>query len=80
MEDKKVMKFINENYESSHKKYMEDQKKKKRNEKIKTIIYILTLLVVLGFFIITIQRDTKKAIQNCMEKGHSYNYCLRDSQ
>ena len=77
MEDKKVMKFINENYERSHQKYIEDQKKNKRNEKIKTIIYILALLVVLGLFIITIQRDTKKSLKKCIDNGYSYNYCIR---
>lgn len=80
MEDKKVLEFINKNYEQSHKDFVKKEKKKRKKEIICNIIWFLACLGLVYVLVNVISQDTKKAVKNCVKLGHSYNYCLRDSQ
>lgn len=80
MEDKKVLEFINKNYEQSHKDFVKKEKKKRKKEIICNIIWFLACLTLVYVLVNVISQDTKKAVKNCVKNGHSYNYCLRDSQ
>lgn len=77
MEDKKVLEFINKNYNENRKQFIKSQKKKHKKEIIRFIIYILAILSVIWVFINTIDLETRKAVKNCLKNGYSENYCLR---
>ena len=79
MEDKKVMKFINDNHEKAFNDYKNQLKKAKRKEKVLSVLYVIALIVAIIFFIGVVQNDTKKAINKCMKSGNSYNYCLMEA-
>ena len=80
MEDKEMMKIINEKHETAYKGFVKSQKRKQIIETLK--IALLTILVIAGFILAinTLRKDTLKAIDYCMAKGHEYNYCLKDAQ
>ena len=80
MEDKKVLEFINKNYEQSHKDFVKKEKKKRKKEIICNIIWFLACLGLVYVLANVISQDTKKAVKNCVKLCHSYNYCLKDSQ
>ena len=80
MEDKKVLEFINKNYEQSHKDFIKKEKKKRRKEIICNVIWLLACIIAVCVLVNVIHQDTKKAVKNCVKLGHSYNYCLRDVQ
>lgn len=80
MEDKKVLEFINKNYEQSHKDFVKKEKKKRKKEIICNIIWFLACLTLVYVLVNVISQDTKKAVKNCVKLGHSYSYCLKDSQ
>ena len=63
MEDKKVMKFINDNHEKAFNDYKDQLKKAKRKEKVLSVLYVIALIVAIIFFIGVVQNDTKKAIE-----------------
>ena len=77
MEDKKVMQFINDNYKKEHEIYLKKIKLENKKEKIKTVLYILTLIIVLISLILCVNFETKKSMKKCTNKGYNYNYCLR---
>lgn len=80
MEDKKVLEFINKNYEQSHKDFVKKEKKKRKKEIICNIIWFLACLTLVYVLVNVISQDTKKAVKNCVKSGHSYNYCLNESK
>ena len=80
MEDKKVLEFINKNYEQSHKDFVKKEKKKRKKEIICNIIWFLACLTLVCVLVNVISQDTKKAVKNCVKLGHSYNYCLNESK
>ena len=77
MEDKKVLEFVNKNYEESHNKWVKQQKKKHRREKIWTIIYVLALISVVFILIKVVSYETEKGLRFCLKQGYSENYCYR---
>lgn len=74
MEDKKMMKIIQENYEKEHKKYLESIREKKEKKETRLAITILIMLMIVSVSLISHMNE--KAIEKCMSKGNSYNYCL----
>ena len=80
MEDKKVLEFINKNYEQSHKDFVKKEKKKRKKEIICNIIWFLACLTLVYVLVNVISQDTKKAVKNCVKLGNSYNYCLNESK
>lgn len=80
MEDKKVLEFVNKNYEQSHKNFVKKQKQKHKKEIMLNIIWFLGCIIGLLILVNVIHQDTKKAVKNCVKLGHSYNYCLKEVQ
>lgn len=80
MEDKKVMKFINDNHEKEYNDYKKQLKRGKRKEKVLSTLYIIVLITVIILFVKLIQNDTKRAIARCVNEGNDYQYCVRVSQ
>lgn len=80
MEDKKVLEFINKNYEQSHKDFVKKEKKKRKKEIICNIIWFLACLTLVCVLVNVVSQDTKKAVKNCVKLGNSYNYCLAKAQ
>ena len=80
MEDKKVLEFVNKNYEQSHKNFVKKQKQKYKKEIILNIIWFLACIIGLLILVNVIHQDTKSAVKNCVKLGHSYNYCLKEVQ
>ena len=76
MEDKEMINIINENHEKEWKKYLKYKKKQKR---LMRLFYIFLVLVCIGF-IILLKNQSEKTIEKCIQKGYSYNYCLRNAQ
>ena len=79
MEDKKVLAFINKNYEEKHKEFVKNNKKKRKKEITCTLIWFLaciSLIYVLGSII---NHETLKSVDMCIKNGNSYNYCLMEA-
>lgn len=80
MEDKKVLAFINKNYEEKHKEFVKNNKKKRKKEIICTLIWFLaciSLVYVLGSII---NHETLKNVDTCLKNGNTKEYCLRVNQ
>lgn len=75
-EVKELIKMLDENKE----KTLKEDKKQNKKELIRSIMYILALVVVIlvGIGIVGIQ--TKKDVKKCLKNGYSENYCLRVSR
>lgn len=73
MEDKKMMKIIQENYEKEHKKYLENLKKERKQTKIFAIVAIT--IVIISF--IGLYKMSEKSVETCLKNGKSYNYCFK---
>lgn len=79
MEDKKVMEFINENHERAYNDFIKNQKRKNRIENFKIALFASAVLVLMIWLGVSVRLDTKKIIQNCLENGNDYNYCLYEA-
>lgn len=73
MEDKKMMKIIQENYEKEHKKYLESLKKEKKQTKI----FVLVAIIIITISFIGLYKMTEKSVETCLKNGKSYNYCFK---
>lgn len=80
MEDKKVLEFINENHERAYKDFVKSQKRKNRIETFKISILAGALIIGMIALAVTVHNDTKKSIENCINAGNTYEYCLVDAQ
>lgn len=80
MEEKKVMEFINENHERAYKDFVKNQKRKNIIETIKTSILAGVVIIGILALVVTVQNDTKKAIESCIKSGNTYEYCLVEVQ
>lgn len=74
MEDKEMMKIIQENHEKEYKNYIKTIKK----EKIQDRVLILLAIIGIIAMIISISNMTEKAINKCVELGYDYNYCFEE--
>lgn len=80
MEDKKVLEFINKNHEESYKDFLKSERKKRKKEVIQNIILTIFICVGLVALTKTVINDTKRALNDCINQGHEYNYCLKEVQ
>ena len=80
MKNKKILAFINKNYEKKHKKFLKNNKKKRKKEITCTLIWFLaciSLIYVLGSII---NHETLKSVDKCLKNGNTKEYCLRVTQ
>lgn len=74
---------LKENKEKMRIKRREEMIKEliRRNEKMENIIEIaivIILIAIVGGLFILSSNGSDKAINNCMKKGYSENYCVRN--
>lgn len=80
MEDKKVLEFINKNYEQSHKDFVKKEKKKRKKEIICTLIWFLACISLIYILGNIISQSTLKDVDKCLKNGNNKAYCLRNAQ
>lgn len=80
MEDKKVLEFINKNYEKKHKEFVKNNKKKRKKEIIYTLIWFLACISLIYALGSIINHETLKSVDTCLKNGNTKEYCLRVTQ
>lgn len=80
MEDAKVLEFINKHHEESYKDHVRKQIKKKKFYIIQDILLVLAILTIVYVLGNIIYQESQNAVKSCVKLGHTYNYCLKDSQ
>ena len=78
MENREIIQAINNNYERARTEYLKGLKKRKKRMIIHNIIYSILLVLILGLLIYMVNYETKRALNKCMDNGHSYNYCIQE--
>ena len=78
MENKEVLKFINDNYKRAYQDHLKGVKRKKKRMLIHNIIDSILLFIILGLLIYSVNYETRKAVDGCLKNGYSYNFCIRE--
>lgn len=76
MEDKKVLEFINKNHEKSYREHLKTKKINKTKQTFKSLIFCIIAFLMISLCLFNIHSLNKKSINNCMNKGNSYDYCV----
>lgn len=73
--DPQIKEGIEIQYQNELKRRIKANKKQRRVDRILTIFIIGFIFVVVYFILSANSKMTNKAIEDCMSRGHSENYC-----
>lgn len=78
-----MQEMIKKNHEQAHREYTENlrrsiQKQEKQNKKEKILFYFIAafIIAITCKFIFLYDKQGKKFVETCTDKGYSVNYCM----
>lgn len=74
--NKEMQERMEKQYREALKNNIERAKKEEKKNKILYIFVILFVIIVTCLFILLDSKMTNKAVENCIKKGNTQNYCI----